>query len=122
MVLDGFAAQEDAGILTQKLFKELAEAGQSGVWQEGTVSGGRLHLNPQLLRFGAKEERSEVAQALFDRYLAVEQKFSPLFKRKLTADQIYAEFIAENKDRVSTTPTRAERAMNDDSAREKQAV
>jgi len=30
MVLDGFAAQEDAGIMTQKLFSELPQAGQSG--------------------------------------------------------------------------------------------
>ena len=43
-------------------------------------------------------DRSEVAQALFERYLAVEQKFSPLLKKKLTADQIYAEFIGENKE------------------------
>jgi hypothetical protein len=46
----------------------------------------------------AKAERSEVAQGLFERYLAVEQKCSPLITKKLTVDQIYAEFIAENKE------------------------
>eukprot|EP00913_Durusdinium_trenchii_P021985 g20658.t1 len=69
MVLDGFASPEDAGIMTQKLFSELPQA-----------------------------ERSQVAQALFERYLSVEQKFSPLIQKKLTSDQIYAEFIAENKE------------------------
>lgn len=39
-----------------------------------------------------------MAQSIFERYLSVEQKFSPLLSKKLTADQIYAEFIAENKD------------------------
>ena len=34
-----------------------------------------------------------------ERYLAVEEKFSPLIKQKLTSDQIYAELIAENKAR-----------------------
>jgi len=78
MVLDGFAAQEDAGIMTQKLFSELPQA-----------------------------DRSEVAQALFERYLAVEQKFSPLLKKKLTADQIYAEFIGENKENLSAVASLA---------------
>lgn len=78
MVLDGFAAQEDAGIMTQKLFSELPQA-----------------------------ERSEVAQGLFERYLAVEQKFSPLITKKLTVDQIYAEFIAENKENLSAVASLA---------------
>ena len=33
-----------------------------------------------------------------ERYLAVEEKFSPLIKEKLTNDQIYAELIAQNKE------------------------
>ncbi|CAK9097016.1 unnamed protein product [Durusdinium trenchii] len=78
MVLDGFASPEDAGIMTQKLFSELPQA-----------------------------ERSQVAQALFERYLSVEQKFSPLIQKKLTSDQIYAEFIAENKDNLSAVASLA---------------
>ena len=30
--------------------------------------------------------------------MAVEEKFSPLIKEKLTSDQIYAELIAQNKE------------------------
>jgi len=71
MVLDGFTAQEDGSIMAQRLFSQLGEA-----------------------------ERDEVACELMDRFLAVEQKFSPLIVKKLTSDQIYAEFITENKENL----------------------
>ena len=38
-----------------------------------------------------------------ERYLAVEEKFSPLIKEKLTNDQIYANLIAENKETLVTS-------------------
>eukprot|EP00439_Symbiodinium_sp_Y106_P073460 s129_g13.t2 len=71
MVLDGFTSQEEPALMAQKMFSQLPEA-----------------------------ECDDVASALVERYLAVEEKFSPLIKEKLTSDQIYAELIAQNKENL----------------------
>jgi len=78
MVLDGFTSQEEPALMAQKMFSQLPEA-----------------------------ECDDVASALVERYLAVEEKFSPLIKEKLTNDQIYAELIAQNKENLAAVASLA---------------
>jgi len=73
MALDGYVPSEGAASLVQRLFSKTQ-----------------------------KSEYSEVASAIFDRYMAVEDKFAPMYKNNLSSDQIYTALINDNKDGLKT--------------------